>query len=232
MGFIDDIKEDQKMQIQALCVVFFVLAFPSYFFIKAAATDDPAGMGGLGFYEVTGEISYIDFDNGGEYIASGETLTIPLNTDALSSEDQGKNIVGVLVTMSYDEDESAEGTCIAGSGQSAPDTISGTATHSDFTNSVDGDNGGSTGHTVATEWYNSSLLDNVVIMEEAEIISQLDSNGAGLGDYTIEISVNAQAGNAPSPICERVDNGEDVSYNIQLIVLDYDVVPWIDLSDL
>ena len=59
MGFIDDIKEDQKMQIQAVCVVFFILAFPSYFFLKAAATDDPSGMGGLGFYEVTGEISYI-----------------------------------------------------------------------------------------------------------------------------------------------------------------------------
>ena len=67
MGFIDDIKEDQKMQIQALCVVFFLLAFPSYFFLKAAATDDPAGMGGVGTYSVTGEFSYIDFDNGGEY---------------------------------------------------------------------------------------------------------------------------------------------------------------------
>ena len=232
MGFMDDIKEDQKMQIQALCVVFFLLAFPSYFFLKAAATDDPAGMGGLGFYEVTGEISYIDFDNGGEYIASGETLTIPLNTDALSSEDQGKNIVGVLVTMSYGEDEEASGTtCAVASGQDAPDTITGAATHAEFTNSADGDNGGSTGHTVATEWYNSSLVGEIVIMEEAEIISQLDADGAGLGDYTIDITVNAQAGNAPG-LCQRSDNGEDVSYNIQLIVLDYDIVPWIDLSDL
>ena len=211
MGFIDDIKEDQKMQIQAVCVVFFLLAFPSYFFLKAAATDDPAGMGGLGFYEVTGEISYIDFDNGGEYIASGETLTIPLNTDALSSEDQGKNIVGVLVTMTYDEDESTNGPCLVAPGQDAPDTITGTATHAEFTNSADGENGGSTSHTVATEWYNTSLLDTVVIMEEAEIISQLDADGAGLGDYTIEISVTAQAGNAPEAGCSRSDTGEDVS---------------------
>ena len=232
MGFIDDIKEDQKMQIQALCVVFFLLAFPSYFFIKAAATDDPAGMGGLGFYEVTGEISYIDFDNGGEYIASGETLTIPLNTDALSSEDQGKNIVGVLVTMSYGEDEATSGaTCVVAPGQDAPDTISGTATHAEFTNSADGQNGEATGHSVTTEWYNSSLVGEIVIMEEAEIISQLDADGAGLGDYTIDISVNAQAGNA-GPGCSRTDNGEDVSYTVQLIVLDYDIVPWIDLSDL
>ena len=231
MGFIDDIKEDQKMQIQAVCVVFFLLAFPSYFFLKAAATDDPAGMGGLGFYEVTGEISYIDFDNGGEYIASGETLTIPLNTDALSSEDQGKNIVGVLVTLSYGEDEQSQGApCFS---QTSPDTISVAATHLEFTNSQDGQNGEATGHSVTTEWYNSSLIDQIVIMEEAEIISELDADGAGLGDYSIEISVQAQADSCITPLGgDNEDNGEDVSYNIQLIVLDYDIVPWIDLSDL
>ena len=233
MGFLDDVKENQTLQIQVVCVAFFLLAFPSYFFLKAAATDDPAGMGGLGFYEVTGEITYIDFDNGGEYIASGETLTIPLNTDTLSSEDQGKNIVGVLVTMSYDEDEATSGgpPCLLAPGQDAPDTITGTATHAEFTNSADGQNGEATGHSVTTEWYNSSLVGEIVIMEEAEIISQLDADGAGLGDYTIDISVNAQAGNA-GPGCTRTDNGEDVSYNIQLIVLDYDIVPWIDLSDI
>ncbi|MGB0365939.1 MAG: hypothetical protein ACPGJD_07795, partial [Candidatus Poseidoniaceae archaeon] len=147
------------MQIQAVCVVFFLLAFPSYFFLKAAATDDPAGMGGLGFYEVTGEISYIDFESGDATISSGETLTIPLNTDALSSEDQSKNIVGVLVTMSYSEAETVSGIGCTPltSGQDAPDTITGTATHAEFTNSADGQNGESTGHTVATEWYNSSL---------------------------------------------------------------------------
>ena len=235
MGFLDDVKEDQTLQIQVLCVAFFLLAFPSYFFYKAAATETPSGMGGLGFYEVTGELSYIDFDNGGEYIASGNTLTIPLNTDALSSEDQAMNIVGVLVTMSYGEDEETSGgiTCNPlNNGQNAPDTITGTAIHAEFTNSADGDNGGSTSHTVATEWYNSSILEeSIVIMEEADIISELDSNGAGLGDYTIDITVNAQAGDT-GPVCSRTDNGEEVSYNIQLIVLDYSIVPWIDLSDL
>ena len=105
MGFIDDIKEDQKMQIQAVCVVFFLLAFPSYFFLKAAATDDPSGMGGVGTYSVTGDLSYIDFYSGEETIADGTPFVLDLNTDALTSEDQGKNIVGVLVSMSYSENE-------------------------------------------------------------------------------------------------------------------------------
>ena len=57
MGFMDDIKEDQKLQLQAICVVFFLLAFPSYFFLKATATGDPTGMGGVGTYTVSGELS-------------------------------------------------------------------------------------------------------------------------------------------------------------------------------
>lgn len=235
MGFMDDIKEDQKMQIQAVCVVFFLLAFPSYFFLKAAATDDPSGMGGVGTYSVTGDISYIDFDNGGEYIADGETLTIQLNTDALSSEDQGKNIVGVLVSMTYAEDEAVSGgpQCNLAGGQDAPDTITGTAMHAEFTNSSDGQNqGGSGSHDVSTVWYNSSVIgDKIEGLSESEITERLDSNGAGLGDYTIEISVAAQAGNAP-PTCSRSDNGEDVSYTIQLIVLDYEITPYIEIEDL
>ena len=101
MGFLDDVKENQTLQIQVLCVAFFLLAFPSYFFLKAAATDDPAGMGGVGTYSVTGDLTYIDFDNGGEYISDGQTLTIPLNTDSLDSMDTDKNIVGVLVTSKF-----------------------------------------------------------------------------------------------------------------------------------
>ena len=234
MGFVDDIKEDQKMQIQVLCVVFFLLAFPSYFFLKAAATDDPAGMGGVGTYSVTGEFSYIDFDNGGEYIADGETLTIQLNTDALSSEDQGKNIVGVLVTMTYDEDEQSRPLPLCGS-QTAADTISGNASHLEFSNSAEGQNqGGSGSHTVTTEWYNTTMIDTEVEgLSESEISDQLDAKGAGLGDYTIEISVSAAGDSCLNPAGgQNTDNGEDVSYTVQLIVLDYAITPYIEIEDI
>ena len=194
MGFLDDVKVDQTLQIQVVCVAFFLLVFPAYFFVKAAATDDVAGMGGVGSYTVTADFSYIDFDNGGEYIADGETLTIPLNTDSLSSEEMSKNIVGVLVSMSYDEDEQADGpTCVGpGAGQAAADTITGS---------------------------------------ESQIIDELVKDGTGLGDYSIEITVNAATGNAVFP-CERTDNGEDVSYTVQLIVLDYSITPYIDIDDI
>ena len=235
MGFIDDIKEDQKMQIQALCVVFFLLAFPSYFFLKAAATDDPAGMGGVGTYSVTGEFSYIDFDSGEETIADGTPFVLDLNTDALSSEDQGKNIVGVLVSMSYGEDEEGAGGLQCNgpnSPQNAPDTISGTATHLEFTNTGDGQNqGGSGSHDVTTEWYNSSMIGTEVEgLSESEIADQLDSKGAGLGDYSVEISVSSNQGSSFG--CQNSDSGETVSYTIQLIVLDYAITPYIEIEDI
>ncbi|MGB1632705.1 MAG: hypothetical protein ACPHEN_04835 [Candidatus Poseidoniaceae archaeon] len=238
MGFIDDIKEDQKMQIQALCVVFFLLAFPSYFFLKAAATDDPSGMGGVGTYSVTGEFSYIDFDSGEETIADGTPFVLDLNTDALSSEDQGKNIVGVLVSMSYAEDETESGngvgglnTCNAAGGLS-PDTITGTASHLEFTNSADGQNqGGSGSHDVTTEWFNSSMVGTEVEgLSESEISEQLDAKGAGLGDYTVEISVQANSQNSAG--CTRSDTGETVTYTVQLIVLDFEITPYVEIEDI
>jgi hypothetical protein len=234
MGFMDDIKEDQKVQIQALCVVFFLLAFPSYFFLKAAATDDPSGMGGVGTYSVTGEFSYIDFDSGEETIADGTPFVLDLNTDALSSEDQGKNIVGVLVSMSYSEDETEQGTLVAPcvTGGLSPDTITGTATHLEFTNSADGQNqGGSGSHDVTTEWFNSSMVGTEVEgLSESEISEQLDAKGAGLGDYTVEISVQANSQNSAG--CTRSDTGETVTYTVQLIVLDYEITPYIEIEDI
>ena len=100
MGFFDDVKEDQTLQIQVLCVAFFLIAFPSYFMIKASATENPTGMGGVGSYTVTADFTYIDFASGEEPIQDGTPFTLDLNTDLLDDVD-GKNIVGVLVSMSY-----------------------------------------------------------------------------------------------------------------------------------
>ena len=234
MGFLDDVKEDQKLQVQVLCVAFFLLAFPSYFFLKAAATDDPSGMGGVGTYTVTGEFSYIDLASGDADVQDGTPFTLDLNTMDLSSEDKAKNIVGVLVSMSYGEDE-ADGTgpgCLTAPPQPAPDTISGTASHLEFSNSETGQNqGGNGAHDVITEWYNSSMIDTEVSgLSESDIADQLDAGGAGLGDYSIEISVDANAGNRVG--CENSDSGETVTYTVQLIVLDYEITPYIEIEDI
>ena len=234
MGFIDDFKVDQELQIKTLCVAFFLVIFPLYFFSVAAGTDSPEGMGGVGSYEVSGEITYINFEEGGEYIADGTSLTIDLNTDSLSDMEQEMNIVGVLLSMTYDEDEEARNglQCLS---QTAPDTITGSASHLNFTNSADGQNGGGSGaHDVTTEWYNSSMIDTVVEgLSESSITDQLDAKGAGLGDYSIEISVSAAGDSCTNPLGgQNEDNGEDVSYTIQLIVLDYSIVPFVEIENI
>ena len=235
MGFIDDIKVDQDLQIKTVCVAFFLVIFPLYFFSVAAGTDSPVGMRGVGQYEVSGELTYIDFDEGGEYIADGTSLTIDLNTDSLSDMEQEMNIVGVLVSMTYGEDEEARNgfQCLS---DTAPDTITGSASHLNFTNSADGQNGGGSGaHDVTTEWYNSSMIGTVVEgLSESSITDQLDAKGAGLGDYSIQIGVTAQADSCTTPNLQpqNEDNGEDVSYTIQLIVLDYEIVPYVDVDDI
>ena len=237
MGFIDDIKVDRDLQIQTACVAFFLLIFPLYFFSVAAGTVSPAGMGGVGKYSVSGELSYIDFESGEETIADGSPLVIDLNTDALD-DIADKNIVGVLVSMSYGEDETESSTTPFGTGcngptggQKAADTITGTASHLNFSNSADGQNGGgNTGHDASTEWYNSSLIGtDVEGLSESSIVDQLDAKGAGLGDYNIEISVAANAGGGAT--CDRSDSGETVSYTIQLIVLDYTIIPFVEIEN-
>ena len=233
MGFFDDVKEDQTLQIQVLCVAFFLIAFPSYFMLKASATENPTGMGGVGTYTVTPDFSEIEFASGEELIQDGTPLTLELNTDSVDAA--GKNIVGVLVTMSYAEDEADGNGVGCGFGtvppQPAPDTISGMASHLNYSNSAEGQNqGGSGSHEVSTVWYNSSVIgDKVEGLSESQINDEL-SKGIGLGDYSIEISVDANAGSRAG--CENSDSGETVSYSVKLIVLDYSISSYVDVDDI
>ena len=48
---------------------------------------------------------------------------------------------------------------------------------------------------------------------------------AALGAYSAEIGVSAEAGNTPAPGCSRSDNGEEVTFSVELIVFDYSIAP-------
>jgi len=106
------------------------------------------------------------------------------------------------------------------------------ASHLNYSNSADGQNsGGSGSHEVSTVWYNSSVIgDKIEGLSESQIIDELDSKGAGMGDYSIEISVAAQDGSTAT--CNREDTGENVTYTVQLIVLDYSISSFVDVDDI
>jgi len=230
---MEDLKTNRDAQITVGCIAFFLIAFPAYFSIAAAGAAGTTLGGGVGDYQVNGEIEYVLVESGTEYVADGTPLMQTFNTDAINNAED-LNIVGVRVSLSYGEDESGGGGLACPGGQDAPDTISGTATHLEFTASADGqNNGGSGAHDVSAIWYNESMVGAVVSgLSMSEIRAQLDSDGAGLGEHMMEISVSAQAGNEPSPTCldQREDNGEEVTYTVELMVFDYTIAPYIEVD--
>ena len=234
---LDDLKSNRDTQITVACIVFFLIAFPGYFAMKGGNASGSGAMGGVGDYNVNGNLSYVEIADGIEYIADGETLMIDdLHTDAVDGAED-MNIVGVRVVMSYGEDESGgNNPVLCPGGQDGADTISGTAMHAGFNGTAEGQNNGGGGtHDVTVEWFNSSMVGATVSgLSESEIISQIDSMGAGLGSYSAEISVDAEAGNEVSalPQCERSDDGEEVTYSVELIVFDYTIAPAFDESEL
>jgi len=232
MYTMEDLKTNRDAQITVGSILFFVLAFPIYFGYAAGTADGTLG-GGVADYQVNGEITYIELDSGSEYVADGTPWMETFNTDAINNADE-LNIVGLRVSLSYGEDETANGaTCEA----SGADTISGTASHLNFTGTADGQNNGGNGaHEVTAEWYNASMVGAVVEgLTMDEIKEQIDSMGAGLGDHSVEIAVSADVGNEnPIPIggCQRSDDGETVDYTVELMVLEYTIAPFIDTSDI
>ena len=233
MSFFEELKNNREKQIMAISIMFFVLAFPLYFGLAAAGADEGAGLNAVNMYEVTGEVTYIEIAAGDEFIADGDTLMIDdLHTDSIDDAED-LNIVGVILTMSYTELEDTNGlSCAVASGNPAEDTITGMTTHGEYNETASGSNNGdSGGHAVESYWINNSIIDEVVVMSKAEIISMVDADGAGLGSYTVEITVDANAGGAP-PGCQRSDAGEDVVYKVELVVFDYDIRPFFDLEEL
>ena len=233
---LDDLKTNRDTQITVGCIAFFLIAFPLYFSFAAGGVSSMAGGRGVGDYQINGNLTYVQLTDGIEYIADGDTYMIDdLHTDSIDDAED-MNIVGVRVVMSYGEDESGGEGIFCPGGQDAADTISGTAMHAGFNGTADGqNNGGSGAHEVVVEWFNSSMVGAEVSgLSESEIISQIDSMGAGLGAYSAEIGVSAETGDEPSPSCTdpRTDNGEEVTFSVELIVFDYTIAPVFNEAEL
>jgi hypothetical protein len=232
MYTMEDLKTNRDAQITVGSIVFFLLAFPIYFGFAAGNADGSLSGSVVADYKVNGELTYIELDSGTEYVADGTPWMDTFNTDAVDDADE-MNIVGLRVSLSYGEDDEGAGGPTCTGVQDAADTITGTATHLNFTETGEGQNGGAGGsHEVSAEWYNSSMVGGEVIegLSMDDIKAQIDSMGAGLGDHAVEISVSAQAGNEPIPACSRSDEGQEVSYVVELIVFDYTIVPVVEVQ--
>ena len=222
-------KLPQKNQYGAMAAAILIPFGAAEAIYLVGAPESTEGMGGVGNYSISCEISYEILGNNTEYVNDGETIILDLNTNNIEWTSDNRNVVGVRVILTYSEDETSNGVgCAApGASQPDPDTITGTITHGDFNGTESGENQGqgSSSHEVLVEWYNSSLYlsGNASGMSESEIESELDAMGEGLGAYTLEINVEAESGNAPA--CNHTDNGEEVEYLVEVVLLDYVITP-------
>ena len=231
--FSENLKSNRDTQITVGLIVIFMLLFTLYFNYASNNISSGGALGSVGDYKVSGEYTFIELDSGTEGIADGDTLTLELHSDAVQSQIAGKNLVAVIVNMTYDEDETRNGfppgAGCAGplGGNDAADTITAAVTRSNITASGSGQNPGT--HEVTAEWYDSSIINTVVSgLSESQIMDKLEGGETGIGNYTIDISVAAESGGTAT--CNHEDGGEEVTYTVSLVLLDYTIVPDIQIE--
>ena len=176
-----------------------------------------------GTYVVESTMATIEVEAKSAYYQDGQTVewTVESGTVADAIEANGSNVVGVVLSMSYGEDESSGGPVCTGGEANAPDTITGSSTKGEWTLSASGENPGS--HDVNLTWHNQSLLSGVIEgMTKSEIESQLAFGEEALGTYDLSLTVNAEAFNGA--FCSNNDDGEEVATVVSLLVLDFTVL--------
>ena len=220
MAFMDDLKTDQRTQILVAGIVFFALAFPVYFNYAASSVDEVQLSGPVGNYSVEGTYSYHQIASGSQYVNDGSTEDIIANSDASMDDLKGKNLVGVRATLTFTDDESqGSGPQCIGAPGAQDDDVSGGM---DYYGLIEPSTQVSSGESVKLEWHNSSLVGITVSnMSEADIEMQLDGMGLGEGEHKLSLSVSVNTGG--NGLCPSSDDGEEVSYVIELISLEYTI---------
>ena len=219
-----DLPDFKTLGIGALIVLAPISIVEGTYVLKGPdSLDSRAGASGEWFVETSFDSEQLA--DGVEYINDGQTFTIEMHTDSIDNADE-LNIVGVRVSLNYSEDETSSGLgCNApGASNPDPDTITGTVAHNEYNSTSSGQNsgGGTSSHQVVVEWYNTSLTGNVSGVSKSDINEGLDVGNSGSGIYSLDISVVVEEGGGIG--CAHTDDGEEVEYLVELIILDYSIL--------
>ena len=219
-----DLPDFKTLGIGALIIMAPVSIVEGTYVLKGPdSLDSSAGTSGEWFVETS--FGSEQLDDGVEYINDGQTFTIQMHTDSIDNADE-LNIVGVRVSLNYSEDETSSGLgCNApGASNPDPDTIIGTVAHNKYNSTSSGQNsgGGTSSHQVVVEWYNTSMTGNVSGVSKSDINEGLDVGNSGSGIYSLDISVVVEEGGGIG--CAHTDDGEEVEYLVELIILDYSIL--------
>ena len=218
-----DLPDFKTIGIGALVILAPVTAVEaSYIFAGPDSLESDGGPSGDWLVEAS--FGSEQLADGIDYVNDGQTLTVEMHTDAID-DSEDLNIVGVRVTLTYSEDETSSGLgCNApGASNPDPDTITGTVVHNEHNTSASGQNSGTgvSSHIVEVEWFNASMIGNVSGVSKSDINNGLDVGDAGLGVYTLDVTVVVDAGGGIG--CSHTDDGEEVEYLVELITLDYSI---------
>ena len=219
-----DLPDFKTLGIGALIILAPVSIVEGTYVLKGPdSLDSSAGTSGEWFVETS--FGSEQLEDGVEYINDGQTFTIEMHTDSIDNADE-LNIVGVRVSLNYSEDETSSGLgCNApGASNPDPDTITGTVVHNEYNSTSSGQNsgGGTSSQQVVVEWYNTSMTGNVSGVSKSDINEGLDVGNSGSGIYSLDISVVVEEGGGIG--CAHTDDGEEVEYLVELIILDYSIL--------
>tara|TARA_B100001769_G_scaffold212693_1_gene172128 strand:- start:660 stop:2711 length:2052 start_codon:yes stop_codon:yes gene_type:complete len=219
-----DLPDFKTLGIGALIVLAPISIVEGTYVLKGPdSLDSSSGASGEWFVETSFDSEQLA--DGVEYINDGQTFTIEIHTDSIDNADE-LNIVGVRVSLNYSEDETSSGLgCNApGASNPDPDTITGTVAHNEYNSTSSGQNsgGGTSSHQVVVEWYNTSMTGNVSGVSKSDINEGLDVGNSGSGIYSLDISVVVEEGGGIG--CAHTDDGEEVEYLVELIILDYSIL--------
>ena len=203
--------------------VYFVLMLVLLTSLSGCLGDGDSSDQVPGTYVVESQLTLIEIEAKSDYYQDDETMLWSVESgpfiDAI--EDAGGNVVGVLFSLSYGEDESSGGPVCTGGEANQPDTITGSVTKGEWVLSDPGENPGS--HDVNLTWYNQSLLSGVIEgVTKSEIEAQLAFGEEALGRYELSLTVDAEAFNGV--LCSNNDDGEEVATVVSLLVLDFTVL--------
>jgi hypothetical protein len=172
----------------------------------------------IGSYSISGTYSFHEIAEGSEFIEDGESIPIDANSDDSVDPLDGLNIVGVLVTIAHQDDETVTGVGCFVADPPQDDTVEGSIGYS----GLSATDSSTSGFDFQLDWHNSTLIDTTVSnMTKSEIQMMLDGGGLGLGDYELILGVTVQNGGGAG--CTSDDTGQDVDYKIELVSLEYTI---------
>jgi len=202
-----------------LLLVFLLACLP----LAGCLGNDANSSGDGERYTVDATLSALEVEAKTAYYEDGQTVGWFIESSSVGEavDDAGGNVVGVLLSLSYGEDETPGGPFCTGGEADQPDTISATASKGEWSLSESGENPGA--HEVNLTWHNESLLSGVIEgLTVEEIEAQLAFGEDALGVYDLSVTVNAAAFNGA--LCSHEDNGEEVATVVSLLVLDFSIL--------